>query len=198
MTSLPSAAEEEKKAEKHVSLKLRRVVSERLAQMPCHPLRSSSYAPQIQSIPDRWGLERIGWSLVKQGFCLVPRRVWVRGRQRNLFTASLVISSAKGEENYHRIDIRAQKSYFINQTRLKVLSYIGSTETLAIHIAGRLKYCCCGVYCKALRFTISYACTHHENIWHPGAQNLLVLCCMSTFLAKNTLCGSHLSIFLLC
>lgn len=124
--------------------------------MPCHPSCSSSYAPQIQSIPDRWGCERIRRALVKRGFCLAPRRVWVRGRQRNLLRHPLVMSSAKGEESYHRIDIRAQKSYFINQTRLKVLSYARSTETVALHTAG-----------SNAVFTVQprFAFTHPERIW---------------------------------
>lgn len=71
-------------------------------------------------------------ALVKQVFCLAPRRVWVRGRQRNLFTASpRDVFRQKG-----RRLTRVQKSYFINQTRLKVLSYTGSSETVALYIAG--------------------------------------------------------------
>lgn len=96
------------------------VVSEQVAQIPRHPLRSSSYASQIQSIPEHWGLQRICRSLLKHGFCLAPRRAWVSGRQRHLLRRPLVMSSTKGEESHHCVDIRTQKSYFIRLSQIKV------------------------------------------------------------------------------
>lgn len=141
------------KKRKHVrSLKLRRVVSERLARMPRHPSRSSSYARQIQSIPDRWGFERIHRSLVKRGFCSAPGGRESEADRGTFYSVPSWCLPPKGRRVTTAL-ISEHKS-LTSSTRLHSQSWVTPGQT-RLSVAGRLTYCS-DIYCK----TKVHDCVH--------------------------------------
>lgn len=88
---------------------------------------------------------------LRRSRAFLTAEVWVDlpgvGEASLLFSTQAGVSQRQTEEPFYSVPswclppkgrrlTTVQKSYFINQTRHKVLSYTGSTETVALYIAG--------------------------------------------------------------